>query len=103
MTLSADEFALPDRIAVDAKGYGWRVWNGSDFWSMVPTNPDNSPIPRPVTWFVPENATALALLGEVVDWLGVPDWSGPQLPDDLARRIAACLDAASSLSGEGES
>lgn len=44
-------FAMPDRIAVDAKGYGWRVWNDEDGWSMVPTNPDNSPIPQPVTWF----------------------------------------------------
>jgi hypothetical protein len=31
---------------------------------------------------------AEALLGEVIDWLGVPEWDGPQLPDDLARRIA---------------
>jgi hypothetical protein len=45
------EFALPDRIAIDAKGYGWRVWDGSDVWSMVPINPDNSPIPQPVTWY----------------------------------------------------
>jgi hypothetical protein len=45
--------AIPDRIAVDAKGCGWRVWEDQDHWSMVPTNPDNSPIPEPVTWFVP--------------------------------------------------
>lgn len=35
--------------------------------------------------------TAEVLLGEVVDWLGAPDWTGPQLPNDLARRIAATL------------
>lgn len=45
--------AVPDRIAIDAHGYGWRVWDDKDYWSMVPTNPDNSPIPQPVTWFVP--------------------------------------------------
>ena len=44
--------AVPDRIAIDAHGYGWRVWDDKDYWSMVPTNPDNSPIPQPVTWFV---------------------------------------------------
>jgi hypothetical protein len=43
---------MPDRIAVDANGYGWRVWDDQEHWSMVPTNPDNSPIPQPVTWFV---------------------------------------------------
>lgn len=47
-------FTIPDRIAIDAKGYGWRVWEGEDHWSMVPTNPDNSPIPEPVAWFVPK-------------------------------------------------
>lgn len=52
MTLSADAYAVPDRIAVDAKGFGWRVWDDSEIWSMVPVNPDNSPIPQPVTWFV---------------------------------------------------
>lgn len=45
--------AVPDRIAIDAHGYGWRVWDGEDHWSMVPQNPDNSPVPQPVTWFVP--------------------------------------------------
>ncbi len=44
-------FAMPDRIAVDAQGYGWRVWDGEDNWSMVPVNPDNTPIPQPVTYF----------------------------------------------------
>jgi len=71
---------------VRTKGFGWRVWNDEDYWSMVPTNPDNSPIPQPVTWFIPAE-----LLGEVVDWLGVPDWSGPQMPEALARRIAVAL------------
>lgn len=41
---------LPDRIAIDANGFGWRVWDDGT-WSMVPTNPDNSPIPQPVTFY----------------------------------------------------
>lgn len=45
-------FSIPDRIAVDAQGFGWRVWDYVDHWSMVPTNPDNEPIPEPLTWFV---------------------------------------------------
>lgn len=49
-----DAFAIPDRIAIDAKGYGWRVWDDEDYWSMVPTTTDNDPIAQPVTWFVKE-------------------------------------------------
>jgi hypothetical protein len=41
----------PDAIAIDANGNGWRVWDGFDGWSMVPTNPDNSEIPQPLTWY----------------------------------------------------
>lgn len=44
----------PHRIAVDGKGYVWRAYTNEDFWSMAPTNPDNSPIPQPVTYYVPE-------------------------------------------------
>jgi hypothetical protein len=40
------------KLAVDAKGYVWRAY--ADSWSMAPTNPDNSPIPEPVTYYVPE-------------------------------------------------
>lgn len=82
---------VPDRIGIDAAGFGWRAWNDVGHLSTVPQNPDNEPIPSPVTWFVPEDQSAVALLGEVVDWFGVPDWSGPSLPEHLARRIARCL------------
>lgn len=38
----------------------------------------------------------IAMLRDVLDlvvaWLGVPDWEGPQLPEDLARRIAFVFD-----------
>lgn len=86
MTDAHQNGSMPDRIAVDAKGYGWRVWDDEDHWSMVPTNPDNSPIPQPVTWFVKAE-----LLGRIVDWLGAPAWTGPQLPIDLARDIDKAL------------
>ena len=49
---------LPDRIGIDANGYGWRAWDDltlddKPVYSMVPQNPDNSPIPEPVTWYIP--------------------------------------------------
>lgn len=44
--------AVPDRIAIDGKGFWWRVWDGYTAWSMVPTNPDNSPITEPVAMYV---------------------------------------------------
>jgi len=40
----------PPVVAIDADGYWWRVYEG-EFWSMVPTNPDNTPIPVPVTLY----------------------------------------------------
>lgn len=48
----------PHRIGVDAKGYVWRAYTDEEFWSMAPTNPDNSPIPQPVTYYVPESRVA---------------------------------------------
>ncbi len=59
---------MPDRIAIDAKGYGWRVWDGDEMWSMVPVNPDNSPIPLPVTWFIPVPAEVQAAVAEGRDF-----------------------------------
>jgi hypothetical protein len=50
-----EPFAIPDRVAFDARGFGWRVWNDQEAWSMVPTTDDNLPIPEPITWFVPES------------------------------------------------
>lgn len=52
---------MPDRIAIDAKGFGWRVWDHSDYWSMVPQNPDNSPVPEPLTWFVRQEPIPMRL------------------------------------------
>jgi hypothetical protein len=43
--------AHPPRLAVDANGYVWRVYD--EFWSMCPVNPDNSPVPEPVTFYEP--------------------------------------------------
>jgi hypothetical protein len=39
---------LPDAVVIDANGYWWRVWDEHEYWSMVPVNPDNSPVPLPV-------------------------------------------------------
>jgi hypothetical protein len=38
-------------VAIDAKGYWWRVWGEDPMWSMVPANPDNSPVPAPVRFY----------------------------------------------------
>jgi hypothetical protein len=54
-----DDVLLPDLIAIDTKGNWWRVWHGEpEFWSMVPTNPDNSPIPQPVRYYTLSPAAA---------------------------------------------
>ncbi len=38
------------RLAVDAAGFVW--WhNPDDTWSMARTNPDNTPIPHPITYY----------------------------------------------------
>jgi hypothetical protein len=46
----------PPRLAVDANGYVWRVYD--EYWSMCPVNPDNSPIPQPVTFYDPASAAS---------------------------------------------
>lgn len=87
---------MPDRIAIDAKGYGWRVWNDETFWSMVPTNPDNSPIPEPVTWFIPAPTEPK---GATVTVVAVS-------PDELRTLIGLIdpiMDAARSLGVEADS
>lgn len=47
-----------DRLAVDAEGYVWRVYG--DHWSMARTNPDNSPVPQPVTYYAPVMTEVIA-------------------------------------------
>lgn len=49
--------ALPNRILVDAAGYVWRDF-GEGYLSMAPQNPDNEPIPEPVTVYLPVKLTA---------------------------------------------
>lgn len=44
---------LPPCLAVDANGFVWRVY--PEGWSMAPNNPDNEPIPGPITYYVPED------------------------------------------------
>lgn len=43
--------AVPRVIAIDAAGYWWRTFGEDPYWSMVPVNPDNSPIPKPVKFY----------------------------------------------------
>lgn len=42
----------PSRLAVDAEGYVWRVYDDG-MWSMARINPGNQMTPRPVTFYVP--------------------------------------------------
>lgn len=46
----------PHKICVDGKGYVWRAYTDEDYWSMAPVNPDNSPVPHPRTFYVPESS-----------------------------------------------
>lgn len=49
---AVDELTLHARLAVDAEGFVW--WSYEDgSWSMVRVNPDNEPIPQPVTFYEP--------------------------------------------------
>jgi hypothetical protein len=71
---------------VDADGFYWREVPADDeigvpaMWSMCPTNPDNSPIPEPFTYYVPEGRleAAEARVRELEDAL-VQDGGHPVL------------------------
>jgi hypothetical protein len=62
----------PHLLAVDANGYVWRAYLNEGYWSMAPVNPDNSPIPEPITYYAPVGtgtraeceAAAAAIRGE---------------------------------------
>lgn len=41
-----------------------------------------------------ELGEAFAIIGELIDWFGAPDWDGPTLPTDLGRRINRLLSSA---------
>lgn len=45
-------------LVVDGKGYVWRAFTDGT-WSMAPTNPDNSPIPQPITYYAAINEPVL--------------------------------------------
>lgn len=36
---------------------------------------------------------AVAVIGELIDWFGAPDWTGPIISADLAKRIADLMPA----------
>lgn len=44
--------ALPTRLLVDAAGFVWRDF-GEDWVSGCPFNPDNEPLPEPITEYLP--------------------------------------------------
>lgn len=48
---------LPIKLAVDADGYVWRIYQSYEekdtyIWSVAPVNEGNEPIPEPITWYV---------------------------------------------------
>lgn len=60
---------LPARIVVDAKGFYWRDFG--EFYSMCPVNPDNSPIPQPVVYYVPAGAKGTDRFGALRAAIGL--------------------------------
>ena len=62
---------LPKRILVDGTGFVWRDF-GEGYLSMCPGNPDNEPLPEPITAYVPENSGA-GSCAAVVDGADKPD------------------------------
>lgn len=52
------QFTIPDKVAFDSRGIGWRWFNdvaGQAMFSMVPVSTDNDPMYEPLTWFVPQS------------------------------------------------
>lgn len=49
---------LPAKLAVDADGNGWRIWDDGT-WGMVPVSPGQQA--EPVVFYVPESALLEAL------------------------------------------
>ena len=50
------KFAIPPRLAVDADGYVWRIFDdefSGELWSVATVNLDNSPTPEPVIFYEP--------------------------------------------------
>jgi hypothetical protein len=93
----------PDRIAIDADGFGWRVWDDQEHWSMVPTNPDNEPVPHPLTWYV---RFGYAANGGTLDADRIVNDAFHQQYADRSfpfepRAVTADLKAAAGLEGDG--
>lgn len=91
----------PAKLAVDANGFVWRVY--PEFWSMAPSNPDNEPIPQPVTYYVPESPGMVPLVEVARDvlaawdgWAGASDEWGTK---DLGRMIERLREATAERAG----
>lgn len=94
-------FALPDRIAIDAKGYGWRQWDDEEMWSMVPTNPDNSPIPQPITWFVPAKKAEVDAVATALGTNGFDRLMELVPPEDHKEALACLTGIVRAVAGGG--
>lgn len=80
-------YAIADRIAVDGMGFGWRVWDDQTWWSMIPTNPDNSPVPQPITWFVKAELVEELRKAQAL-WVQTHDTEPCMCAGDVALRAA---------------
>lgn len=77
---------------LDAEGYVWRTWPDLPpehpmygMWSMARVNPDNGPIPMPVTRLLPEPADSL-----------------PSAPESSSVSSSACTSTSAHLVGSSE-
>jgi hypothetical protein len=58
---------------VDGNGYVWRVYppgtHGDEgYFSMCPVNPDNRPVPEPITYYHPQPQHLSAAVQAFLDW-----------------------------------
>lgn len=85
VTVPPPPLGIPDRFAVDARGYAWRVWDDHPtFWSMACITDDNEPIPTPITWFVrdPDGPTGIVYTQLVAEQDPPPAASSPERSAD---------------------
>jgi YD repeat-containing protein len=83
--LDSQRTTPPPRLAVDAKGYVWRVYDDGH-WSMAPSNPDNSPVPEPITYYVRCICADKLPIGETVTPCPL-DWHNDEGADRMTHKI----------------
>ncbi|MGH7486717.1 MAG: hypothetical protein ACREMY_14120, partial [bacterium] len=82
---------LPEKLAIDGRGFVWRVF--AEHWSMAPSNPDNEPIPEPITYYLPEDRDAEERLNRLDDILG----ELRDVPDEAWEHVSALHDLFGSI------